>query len=1091
MVIEGFEIVEVLYESQRTTISRGRQLGSGLLCVIKSRIRNPLDTSGSSLENEFNISREIKSQYTSVAHEFSYDGRSEHLVYVDDQLSSLDLSIPAEGFSLEEFFTLAIEIVKSISDLHSQAIYHKDINPTNILYQSSPLVVKLIDLELATRIKKEKTGFQPPAILEGTLTHSSPEMTGRINRSVDYRTDLYSLGVVFYQLLTGHLPFSNLDAMSLVHCHIAKTPDSISHIRTDCPQELAQIVMKLLSKNAEDRYQSAVGLSADLEECQHRFKHTSDDSFIIAQNDFSINLQLRQTLYGRQCETAKLLEAFERVSSGACELMLIGGYSGVGKTALVQEVHKPMTERCGYFTMGKFDQFNRDVPYSALTQAFNKVCRYMLMEDSETLAERKTGILEAVGDDGQIIIDVIPDLELIIGPQKGVIEVGSIEAQNRFNQTFHKFIKVLCGKDHPFVLFIDDLQWVDSASLNLLKGLLLDDVEYLMVIGAYRDNEVDSSHPLLLALEEIKKLLISVNTLKIENLKSTDIGQLIEESLGCERSKADVLTRLVYQKTQGNAFFTHQFLYTLFEEDLLTIDLKSNTWEWDLEQIRAKNITTNVIELMTAKIEKLPQGTCEVLRLAACIGNNFDLAILSLIYERDIKKTLLTLQPAITEGLILFTDDYNSGGPQLKFLHDRVQQAAYVLSSEELSAEVHLRIGRLLLKSMSATSQEEQVFDIVGQFNHCLNLLDGASERELIAKLNFSAGHKAKSATAYAAATKYLNLAIDLLPEDSWSTDYKFTFELYKLCAECEFLITHVDVSLQHFKLCYDKAQTNLEKSEIYAMQLIYYMALAQTEVALQIGKEGVRLCGIDFPDDNFTIAIEQETLMLEKLLHECEIDSLLDLPEMNDDAQMMAMRILPNLAIGSYILGQTDFFRLSVLMCTRITLQYGQLDLSAYTFSWYGVLLSNEGRYKESYEFGQLALQVSERYKSCAEKSQMHNVVGTFLTHIYRPLQESIPILEEGYITGLKMGDVIPAIFCLHNTGVQKYSCGEPLSQLSEHMDRVIRPLSYLQGVTFCQIKVDLNVQRLLMLKTNPLDFCPPARHYASKITDIQGVIV
>ncbi|MEK8018560.1 MAG: AAA family ATPase, partial [Candidatus Parabeggiatoa sp.] len=556
-----------------------------------------------------------------------------------------------------------------------------------------------------------------------------------------------------YEMLTGFVPFETTNTMELVHCHIAKTPVPVDKINPNVPPIISDIVIKLMSKTAEGLYQSAFGLKADLEHCLALSKKVfgkklSAIHFELAQNDFSGKFQIPQKLYGRENEVNRLLQAFKRIANpsqssfikgemtlkkGGSELMLVAGYSGVGKTALVHEVHKPMTSMNGYFVAGKFDQLGHNIPYSALSQAFNSFCQYLLTETLEILNQWREKIIKAVGTMGQVLIDVMPQLELVIGPQPAVEQIPHQEAQNRFNLVFQNFLQVFCQKEHPLILFIDDLQWADSASLNLLTQLMMDTKShYFLIIGAYRDNEVNATHPLMRTVNALQEAEVTLNTIVLQNLSENDVNRLIAESLNCDVVLTQELTQLVYEKTQGNAFFTHEFLKSLYEEGLLAFELKTRSWQWDVKKIAALDITDNVVELLSAKIEQLPLDTIEVLKLASCIGNQFDLKTLSIISEYAQADTLTHLWSAINEGLILPLDNNYKWVQEkhqalafFKFLHDRVQQAAYALIDEAQKKTVHLSIGRLLLDNSSLETEADKLFKI-------LNHLKKNTQKQLI-----------------------------------------------------------------------------------------------------------------------------------------------------------------------------------------------------------------------------------------------------------------------------------------------------------------------------------------------------------------------
>ena len=1060
--IPNYQITKQIYESANSKIYRALRNKDNQAVILKV-LKEDYITSAelTHYRQEYDITRRL-ADLEGIVKADSLEKYQNTLVMCLEDFGAESLKIWLEDkqrtFALEELLTFAIRVTEILGQIHGQNIIHKDINPSNIVVNVETKQLKIIDFGIASCLLCENPILKNPEQLEGTLAYLSPEQTGRINRSIDYRTDLYSLGVTCYKMFTGKLPFEASDAMELVHCHIAKQPvppceliNQVSSRNSVSGQEMiSNIIMKLLAKNAEDRYQSAFGVKADLEKCQENLTGLQDLSglqFELAQNDFSGKLQIPQKLYGRKNEINTLLQTFERVASSpqSSEMMLVAGYSGVGKTALVHEIYKPMTSKRGYFATGKFDQFQKNIPYYAIAQAFNEFCRYLLMENAETLANWQSKILDALGNNGQVIIDVIPYLELVIGTQPAVAKVGATEAQNRFHKFFLNFVKTLCDKEHPFILFIDDLQWVDSASLGLLKSIMLnDEIQHLLIMGAYRENEVDSSHPFIMMVNELQKANAIINTIRLSNLQPPDINHLLQDSLKCEAGHAQAFTDLIVQKTQGNAFFIHQFLQNLYESKLLQFNFNQHQWQWDVEQIAAQDITDNVIDLMANKIEKLLGKTSTVLQLAACIGNQFNLSILAIIYEQNLNETLSVLRPALAEGLILPLDENYKHldtlvKAQFKFLHDKVQQASYSLISAGEYGPIHLKIGRLLLEHIPAEELEERIFDVVNQLNKGQALITDVAESVKLALLNWQAGKKAKAATAYEAATQYLNLGIERLPENSWQNQYELTFELYKQCAECEYLLTHVKQSEKLFRIALDNAQTDLEKVEIYAIQIVHSMAFSKLDEAFKRVREGLRLCGIDFPaDEQMLAAIQTESERLTNLMDDKPIATLINLPKMTDATKMVAMRILPNLTTVSYLSGNNNSFTLSILMSMNLSLTHGQLDLSAYIYAWYGVLLSTQGRFKESYEFGKLALKLSDRYPNCREKSQTHNLVGTFLIHLKQHLKHTILVLMKGYDTGFETGDVTQGNLCLGNIGIQMFAGGETLPNVLAHLQKV-----------------------------------------------------
>ncbi len=576
-------------------------------------------------------------------------------------------------------------------------------------------------------LTRENPILRNPNVLEGTLAYISPEQTGRMNRAIDYRTDFYSLGITFYEILTGQLPFVSDDAMELVHWHLAKQPVPPELLRPDIPVMVSRLIMKLMAKTAEERYQSAHGLWLDLNRCLELVQSGQTDLvFQPGQDDFSERFQIPQKLYGRQAEIEQLLAAFDRVSQGQREMLLVAGYSGIGKSALVQEIYKSITQRRGYFVAGKFDQLQRNIPYTALIQACDSLIHQLLTEPEEKIASWRDALRLALGASGQVVVEVLPAIELIVGPQPPLEALPPLESQNRFHRIFRQFIKVFAQVEHPLVMFVDDLQWADTASLKLIHWLVTEpEPSYLFIIGAYRDNEVHLTHPLILALDELLRSNVPLTQLRLSRLELPHVMQLVADTLSCLPSEARPLAELVLAKTHGNPFFMNEFLKSLAAEGLIWFDFQAGRWQWDVEHIRECNITDNVVELMAGKVQKRNPATQELLKLAACIGNQFDIHTLAIVSGKTPQTTILTLRAAVSEGLITPLGDVYKlleldlpGRQQglraeYKFLHDRIQQAVYSLIPETDRQNVHLLIGRQLLKQTPEVRREQVIFDIV------------------------------------------------------------------------------------------------------------------------------------------------------------------------------------------------------------------------------------------------------------------------------------------------------------------------------------------------------------------------------------------
>lgn len=760
-------ILEPLREEADFNLYRGRERGSEMpILAVAVAAEEPSPQALSRLEYEWSLATELDAEWAARPLKLTRHNGRTVLILKDPGGKPLDRFIEhhkEKPIDLTRFLRIAISLTSALGQAHCQGLIHKDVKPENVLVDDAGRAW-LTGFGVASRLPRERQAPTSPEIIAGTLAYVSPEQTGRMNRSMDTRSDLYSLGVTLYQMLTGVLPFSATDPLEWVHCHIARQPLAPLD-RGTVPEPLSAIVMKLLAKNAEERYQTAAGLEADLRQCLADWRSCGRiEPFPLGAGDASDRLLIPEKLYGREREVQTLLAAFDRVvAHGAAELVLISGYSGVGKSSVVNELHPMLVPPRGFFASGKFDQYKRDVPYATLAQAFQALARQILVKSDAELSRWRDALIDALGANGRLLTDLVPELKFIIGDQPPAPELPPRDAQRRFQLVIRRFLTVFARPEHPLALFLDDLQWLDAATLDLLEDLLTQpDVRHVLLIGAYRDNEVTPNHPLMRRLSRIRSAGVQVRDIVLASLARDDASELIADSLDSSREHAAELTDLVLEKTGGNPFFVIQFLTMLFEEGLLTFDRSAGRGLWDVSRIRAKSYSDNIVDLMAGKLSRLPPPTQQVLSQFACLGNSAQVSLLSIVQQTSEEEIHGSLLEALRAELVLRSEG------SYRFVHDRIQEAAYTAIPPEQRAGTHLQIGRLLAAHIPPHQRDELIFDIVGQFDRCVELITAQEERDQIAELFLIAGKRAKASAAHASALMYLTTGMAMLAEDCW-----------------------------------------------------------------------------------------------------------------------------------------------------------------------------------------------------------------------------------------------------------------------------------------------------------------------------------
>ncbi|MEJ2407017.1 MAG: diguanylate cyclase [Candidatus Thiodiazotropha sp.] len=1023
----GYWKTELLHEGAITLIYRASRREDGCPVILKTlRSEYPSQEELARLRLEYQNTKDFDSDNIIKVVDFKEQSSMATLVLEDFAGTSLDRILRDKRPDLKESVHIALKVIEAMEAMHTKQVVHKDINPANIIWNRESGEVKLVDLAYACVLPSERAVQFSPEIVEGTLTYISPEQTGRINRLLDYRSDFYSLGASLYEMVTGQPPFLADDAIELVHAHIAKQPVAPHVQNPGVPVALSAVIMKLLSKTADERYQSAYGLKHDLGICLRQLQTGGkEEPFTPGEMDISSSFTVSQKIYGRTRETAILLDAFERVSQDGAELVVIGGYSGVGKTSLVNELQKPMVEKQGYFTSGKFDQLNRSIPYCAFIQAFKELVRQLLSESEMHIRQWRQRLLDALGPNGQVVVAVIPEVEHIIGPQPQVSELPPQESQNRFNLVFQDFIHAFSNSGHPLTLFLDDLQWADAASLRLLELFIGGgSTKHLLIVGTYRENEVDAAHPLRLTLEQIRKTRGNriLTEITLQPLASRYVRALIADSLYTEKDKVKPLADVCMDKTLGNPFFLSQLLHTLHNSNLIWFNAERGEWDWDLECIAGAEIADSVVDLMVERIHRLPESTQRALKLAAGIGERFDLKTLAIVHEQSAGQCAESLFPAIQSGLIypfhdspLLTQEPDRQEMSFRFLHDRVRQAAYSLIEEGQRQAVHLRIGRLLLQRLDPAEQEEQIFNLVNHLNLGIDLVTDPNEREQLARLNLYAGQKAKRSAANSTAFGYLAEGIKLLHEEAWSSSHELAMTLHEEAAESAYLSQRYQLMERLVEQLLANAGNTQEKAKAYRVRILANTARNRLKEAVEAGLEYLDSLDIQFPQPVAPQYVGASLSRINEALGSRTIDSLSELPTMTDPQALVIMDTLTALASPAYN-SSPELFLLVVLKQVEQSWSQGNAADSAFAYSDYAlVLCAVEERYDDGDAFGRLSINLLRQLNAQSFKAKIYLNVYLFVHHWKHPLKETLQPLLQAYRSGLDQGDLLFAALSAH----------------------------------------------------------------------------
>ncbi|WNG23902.1 AAA family ATPase [Cystobacter fuscus] len=1027
--IPNYSVLEVLHQGAKHTLFRALRQADGRPVVIKMSDMAHVDSRGiARLEREFGLIRKCQgSPHVVEALELLRLPGTAALVLEDFQGHSLNrlLSGPSE---IRSFLRLAISMASALAEVHRREIVHLDIKPANIIVNDAAGVVKIADFGIASALPLEHPSFRPASTVEGTFAYLSPEQTGRMNRVVDHRSDLYSLGITFYEMLAGVPPFSAEDVLGWFHCHLAVVPRPVSELNPSVPVTLSRLVARLMAKAPEDRYQSAEGLKADLEQCASRWDSGAAlDPFPLGSADALDGFRLPEKLYGRGDDVAALLGAFERgVKAGRCALALISGYSGVGKSSLVREVFGPLVRERGLFAFGKFDQFNTGGPYSTLVSALRQCLQQLLAEGEAEIAAWKERIQRALGVNGQLVVDMLPQLELIIGKQAPVEELGPAESLNRLHEIFTRFFGALSLDERPLVLFLDDLQWVDPATLALLQHVIPDpEAGCLFVIGAYRDNEVSPSHPLMVALDSLRRMAVPIASIVLSPLGLEHTQRLLADALHTDETRVLSLAHLLIEKTGGNPFFLTQFLGTLHREKLLQFDTAAREWRWDLARIQAQGFTDNVVDLMVAKLRELPSPTQDALEVAACIGNTFDAEDVRELVRGSLEELEARLFGAIQERLILRSEH------GYRFLHDRIQQAAYLLTPEAQRIALHLRIGRML-----RARRPSAVFELVNHLNLAAALIDDRDETLELARLNLVAGKSAIRSAAHAAALSYLATGCDLVGEDGWESHPELTYELTFQRAQCELISGQLGAAEARITTLITRVRTRAEQADVHRLKVDLHGTRGEFPQAVETALSCARRFGLELSPRPNPEELRATVQALWEELEQRKLESLMDLAPMTDPDQKTLLALFAAVLPPAYFINP-DLHDLLACQMVGASLRYGNADVSVMGYVVFGQAMGHVlKKWREAVRLGALAVDLMDRRGIVGSRAKVCLVIGGFINHRIHHLREVLPLFRESWSAARQSGELTFASYSVMNLVVFRFMMGDHLEDVSSEAE-------------------------------------------------------
>ncbi|GGJ42792.1 diguanylate cyclase domain-containing protein [Deinococcus roseus] len=1013
----------LLYASRNTLMYRTWDATHQIPVVVKVLTGQQRTSSLTLLQREFEMTRKLEAAgFRRVLEYAEHQGQPAlFLEYLPGQ--TLFEHLQTHALTLPERLELAKQLTGQLSLVQQHGIVHKDVGYHNVLVSDSGKV-HLIDFGLSSPLSHRRTRNTELVAMEGSFPFMSPEQTGRVNRAVDHRSDLYSLGVVLYWLFTGRLPFEAADPVGWVHCHIALPPVAPRQWEPGLPPLLGDLILKLLSKSPEERYQSAYGVLMDLQRVlEDAAEETPAGAF-----DRLEHHQFPQKLYGRDAELLQLEQALQRVQAGACEGILVHGYAGVGKTELLQQLQQPVAAQQGHFIRGTFSALQQHEPCQGLIQAVQQAIRQLLSEGTEALRIWKLRLQQALGNQGGVIAAVVPELLWLLGPQPEVPPLPFQEHENRFVGVFVRFLQTLAREDHPLVLFLDDLQWADGVSLRVLSGLLVSaDSHNLLLLGAYRNRDLTEDHPLLTTSQAAVQAGGKLTDLPLEPLEPSHIRDFLSDTLHMAAEQLSPLAELVHQKAGGNPHFTLEFVENLIEQQLLSFNHQTGSWQWNVQALQQVHATDNTLEVLAQKVCQLPENTLQVLGWAACLGSAVKVELLSRLLEEPQVRTVSALLPAVDAGFLTL------GTEQVQFQHERIQQGVYQQLPEAERTGRHLRLGRGLLKLLP--DDPELLFQTVRHLSLGLGEMSDPAERERVAEMCLQAARKARSATAYSSAVAFLDAGLSALPERGWLDQYSLWYLLHLEALQARFLTRDPEGAEQHFQQLVQHAANPTDLARAYTHKLDLLAHHNRYPECLQLGREALQLFGIQVPETGIMEAIQQELQQVLGRVLALGVPELLHLPEMEAQPEReVLMRLLSSLVTVGYF-SHPPLMMYLLVQQLRFCLDHGNSQQAVVAYYGMALMLMGSGKIDLAWAFMQVALQLAERYQHPFYLSRARQVFGTTVNHWKNPPLSSLPHLEEAKRLAQESGDPTYVVFSVLPMFYAHFNAGHHL----EHLERCI----------------------------------------------------